>query len=712
MEENRQFLNKDTEDSVIPFGAKRWADYLLAYTPVEQKSDGVWYKREDKFALFGVNTLNGSKCRQLLYLFESRPKGVDTVIHGTNVNASPQTPMTAAMAQHYGLRCIQVAGGTNFNSISGKDLPRFATMFGAEYDLSCRSGFNVGVQKRVKTVMKGFENCFTIERDITLDHKLAMNKASNIQSFHEVGAWQVGNVPAHIEDLVVPFGSANSATSIMLGLSMYKPKNVQRIHLINVGVDKRDYMFERLKLMGADVSAYDFLWHDTKVPYSKLFKGVRLDDMTFHPRYEAKTINYMRNNLPELIKDTTLFWNIGSYPDINTTANNLNLSIPKRVKEYSVSPKSRVGSFCKINNIKPVKELKYGMDFREPQYRREVFLRLYEFHLKHRSHPGGVYFAFHWLTKEYDLDADQKLWLAFINGCSQNIVTSWHIFNEFPQPKGLNVDLLDKWWNKVQHKFKAGSGWDSDRRYFKVGKTGLPNCVRSYLKQVNKYGSQEEMFNSLCEQNDPYLNFGIVWDFVKGNFLSFGRLSTFSYLEYLRIQGVNIDCNNLFLEDISGSRSHRNGLCKVLGRDDLDWWKTKITYPTETINWLTEEAATLLEEAKERYPHEDAGYFTLESAFCNFKSWHRPNRRYPNVYMDMFYNRIKYAEQEWGTEEGEIFWKMRKECLPKALRLEDNPKDLGLCSEKQNHYLYTGQPVMMDGDWECFNNDYNRLVNS
>ena len=102
--------------------------------------------------------------------------------------------------------------------------------------------------------------------------------------------------------------------------------------------------------------------------------------------------------------------------------------------------------------------------------------------------------------------------------------------------------------------------------------------MRSYISQVKKFGSQEEMFKALCTHNDPRRNFEKVWDFVKENFLSFGRLSAFSYLEYLRIQGLNIECNNLFLDDVNGSRSHRNGLCMVLGRDDLDWYCFKNDY--------------------------------------------------------------------------------------------------------------------------------------
>jgi len=372
-----------------------------------------------------------------------------------------------------------------------------------------------------------------------------------------------------------------------------------------------------------------------------------------------------------------------------------------------------IGRWSTINDKEEVKNLTYGMDFRDPLYRREVFLRFYEFHLKHKSHPGAVYFAMPYLSKESSMSLEDKLWIAFINGCSQNIVTTWLIWNEFPSLKNLNISHLDSWWNDNHTKFKVGSGWDSDRKYFKIGKTGFVNCVESYKKAVDKYGSQEALFSSLCDSTDVYKNFENAWNFVRENFLSFGRLSTFSYLEYLRIQGLPLDCNSLFLYDISGSKSHRNGLCKVLGRDDLDWWDAKEShnpnftgYAPDTLSWLEKEGELLLQEAKDLITHQDVSYFTLESTLCCYKSWHRPNRRYPNVYMDMFHDRIKYAESEWNKS-FDLFWKMRKDNLPDNLRLESNVNDPGLSKEKQNHYRLTGQVIMMDNDWSCFKNDFN-----
>ena len=91
---------------------------------------------------------------------------------------------------------------------------------------------------------------------------------------------------------------------------------------------------------------------------------------------------------------------------------------------------------------------------------------------------------------------------------------------------------------------------------------------------------------------------------------------------------------------------------------------------------------------------------------CTYKSWHRPNRRYPGVYLDMFHDRIKKAETTWPEEDFGLFWDARKTYLPAHLRLEDNPHDVGVKPEKQNHYRLTGQVIAMDCDWPCFRNDY------
>lgn len=370
-----------------------------------------------------------------------------------------------------------------------------------------------------------------------------------------------------------------------------------------------------------------------------------------------------------------------------------------------------IGRYCEINKLDEVSTLKPGLDFRDPCYRREVFLNFYEFHLKYKAHPGAVYYMFPYLKEKMNLNMEDMLWMAFINGCSQNIITTWIIFNEFPSIQNMNILVFSDWFREHYDKL----GWDTDRRYIK----NKLEEVFSFYQALIGNGSQLDYFEQVCPYDDPYMNFNALWQVVINSFYTFGRLASFSYIEYLRIVGVNVDCSTLFIDDLSGSKSHRNGLCRVLGRDDLDW-HDKLNpsfkgYTKEHFRWLEREGEVLLNEAKERFKNtpysNDVSYFTLESTLCCYKSWHRPNRRYPNVYNDMFFERIKYAESKWkGELDFSIFRDARKQYLPEYLRVEDNPNDPGLKPIKQNHYLNTGQVIMMDKDFNYFSNDFGKVV--
>jgi hypothetical protein len=371
------------------------------------------------------------------------------------------------------------------------------------------------------------------------------------------------------------------------------------------------------------------------------------------------------------------------------------------------------GRRCELDGLREVTALEAGMDFREALYRREVFLRFYEFHLRHKTSPGCVYFVMPELARVGNWDLEQRLWFAFINGNTQNPVTSWLIFRRFPEVRALatfaGMAKFKAWWAAEQKTF----AFDTDRRYFR---TKFPEAVQRYVDLLSGE-TQASMFGAVASSSDARANFRQLWAWGGSSLIYFGRLSLFSYLEYLRIMGVEVECDRLFLDELKESKSHRNGLAKVLGRDDLDWHDSNPgftgRYDARLMEWLTTEADLLLADARLRFhgqPFErDVGFFTLESAFCTYKSWHRPNRRYPNVYADMMVDRIKVGERAAG-ERLDVFWQAREAALPRALRLEDNPCDPGVVPEKQNHYRETGQVIMMHTDWPCFANDFNARV--
>lgn len=359
-------------------------------------------------------------------------------------------------------------------------------------------------------------------------------------------------------------------------------------------------------------------------------------------------------------------------------------------------------------------ELRAGMDFRLPQYRRAVFQLFYGFHLKHRSHPGCVYYLLPELANRLKWSMEDRLWFAFLNGNTQNPITSLIIFRRFPNPfDKKQMATLPKWFEAEKKRLF----FDTDRRHHKPL---FPQSVDCYLKLMKGSKSQERFFRDRFA-GSPTENFNSLWPVVYDTFETFGRLSAFSYLEYLSLS-LPIEASGLMLDDIEGSKSHRNGLCRVLGREDLDWHESNPSfdgkYSPKILEWLTQEGERLLFSCRQQFRKEtfygdgEIDYFSLESALCTYKSWHRPNRRYPNCYNDMAYNRLREADKAWCWEDLDIFREIRKDCVPEHLRVEDNFGDPGLSPEKQNHYLNTGQVIMMDREYPCFQNDFNDLIRS
>lgn len=366
--------------------------------------------------------------------------------------------------------------------------------------------------------------------------------------------------------------------------------------------------------------------------------------------------------------------------------------------------------YCEMHGLEEVSDLRPGMDFRKPEYRREVWLRFYEFHLRHRTHPGLVYLFFPYLAEKYGWSMEQRLWFAYINGCTQNPCTTMAVFEEFPDLGSLKIDDMERWhrenWKKLDY--------DIDRRY---QKGHLVEMTQDYLRHLGGR-TQEEFFNGYLGDPDPRRQFDKTWDYVYNRFYMYGRLSTFSYIEYLKIMGVPVEFTTFFMDDLQGSKSHRNGILKVCGRDDLDWHGGEngiTTHSPEIVRFADEQALILLDEAKKRFAGRDfigsVGIETMESTLCCYKSWYRKNRRYPNVYTDMSYDRIKKAERMWaGKKDFGVFWEAREKCLPKELLREKCPEDPGLVPYKQNWFRETGEVIMMDVDDPTFVNHWNEAA--
>lgn len=329
-------------------------------------------------------------------------------------------------------------------------------------------------------------------------------------------------------------------------------------------------------------------------------------------------------------------------------------------------------------------------DWRRPAYREEAFLRFYRLHLRYRAHPGLVYSFLPAISEALDMDDEQKRWLVWLNGNTQNPVTSWILLQAAPRPGDWRkaVDL----WND---NFKTLQ-WDTDRRYHK-GKFG-----EATEDWIARGGHATPWPTGGWDPADTWQD---AWSYSTG-WKYMGRLSGWSMLEFARILFPGVpDAPNMLLTD-SGSRSHRNGLAIVGGA------------PLEAAHWDRPDYSgadmvdleLLADRLLEQVDHPDASRLTLESALCTYKSWHKPRRRYAGVYADMAYERLRWAEQRWPATDFSLLWEARQRDLPWYWRLEDTTGDVGLAAEKQNFYLETGSPVMMSWDYPDMDNEYDRQV--
>lgn len=326
-------------------------------------------------------------------------------------------------------------------------------------------------------------------------------------------------------------------------------------------------------------------------------------------------------------------------------------------------------------------------DYRLTPNRLEYFTALYKMNLEHRVMPGLVYLYMPKLAEHYRWTEEQKLWFATINGFTQNPITSLRIFDQLPEcpPAGAALSKFDAWFNANWDTLN----FDSDRL---KNKRNTVAGIKSYAQLVSEHGGFQTLLWS------PEQSYQSAWDRAS-SVHSFGRLSTFSYLEYVRIMGWGVPCMDLMFEDFDGSRSHRNGALFLQGGDTLVYDKRsgnefngKYENFPHLCSWLTVKSNEFLRGFATQHPDTpDIGYFTLESQYCQFKNGFF-RRRYPGVYADMAWDRIKWYDERNLNEYTEIFKCIREDWLPKWLREEcEGPKPLER-AKKAALFADTGVP--------------------
>lgn len=298
------------------------------------------------------------------------------------------------------------------------------------------------------------------------------------------------------------------------------------------------------------------------------------------------------------------------------------------------------------------------VDYRLKENRRESFIKWYAWSLQYKDCDPAVWMT-NYLNERFEHNAEQKLWLAWLYGNTYYLPTAWVIINEFPDFELATYDRMDAWntENYKRLRYQTDTKWS---------KGHLPNMFKSYSEFVGTQDQRTALTAPLGDNEGQ--NFDTLYGIVKDKFYKFGRYSAWFYIQHLYSTcDVPAVPNSLLFNDYSGSRSHRNGFCFALGKDD--WYDKKLTQ-AEYV-WLEGAAQEVLQEMRIRFPSltSDINPYTMETALCAYKKLYRVrDGRYLGYYNDRVSQEIqRVSEDGWHGIEWDVLWQARQETLDPVL---------------------------------------------
>ena len=289
------------------------------------------------------------------------------------------------------------------------------------------------------------------------------------------------------------------------------------------------------------------------------------------------------------------------------------------------------------------------MDYRLKENRLKAFLRWYAWSLKYKDCDPPIWML-NYLFDRFEHNIEQKLWISWIYGTTYHLPTAWIIWNEFPDFELVDLKRLKQWNDKNYHRLR----YQTDTKY---NKGYLPQQFESYKEWIGTKSQRAKFkhFNS----------FDSLWHNIKNNLYKFGRYSTWFYMQTLyECCGINFVPDDLKLNDYGGSKSHRNGLCYALGKDQ--WINAKLNQ--SQIEYLETKAKQILNIISTKYKLKNNPY-KLETALCSFKKIFRAKQgRYLGYYLDRQAMEISMVEKDgWSGIDWYVFWQGRNELLHTTL---------------------------------------------
>lgn len=272
-------------------------------TPVEQKGEYL-FKREDLYRPFGFSPVNGSKLRQCQILLEKN-SDYDGLVTGTSIK-SPQAPIVASVGRALNKPTKILYGGTTYEKLEHNSYYRICREMGSNIEICSKLAYTSVLNQKAE-LFSAENNYFNVRYGFDL--------SKNIDVFIDSVAMQTINIPP-VENLVVTVGSAITIIGILYGIAINNIK-IKKVYGIGCAPNRISKINEYANMIYFQTGISIPVNLLTYIDAFNMYKGYKYENVidekyegiTFHPRYEAKTFRWMKN---QHLQGDTLMWITGS----------------------------------------------------------------------------------------------------------------------------------------------------------------------------------------------------------------------------------------------------------------------------------------------------------------------------------------------------------------------------------------------------------------
>lgn len=271
------------------------------------------------------------------------------------------------------------------------------------------------------------------------------------------------------------------------------------------------------------------------------------------------------------------------------------------------------------------------------------------------------YAMLRYVCDRFELNDEQRYWLAFIFGLTYCGASTFYVYNEFPDFENVDSGRLNRWWAAHRRDVLC----QTDRRWVRSGNMFVP-AVESYRVWIGSQTQHDRFAALVTRRATPEARYDAVYR-AATQLYSFGQFSLFLYLEALHtITALDLCPTDL---DLDVAHSCRNGLCYAYG---FDQWLTPAEARTppgahEPIREAWHDVLARLQASISPPPN----VWNVETTLCAYKKFRRDTSRYIGAYIDR--QAVEIAQMAELVQDGvawDVLWQFRESLYETNYRAE------------------------------------------